>query len=167
MPANSTTFVMTNLPGKTSQIQKIIGNLYGLRTWIEYGFRQCKQELGWTDYRLTKFEQIEKWWEIIFSTYWMISSLSEVLSRLNESPTYSVGNTPSQDIVTDFSRHQQWSKLGGWKTSLNNLRLIIQPFILLWLIFPWLDIFPNRYLLLGFHRIIALINQFYPYFPDG
>jgi SRSO17 transposase len=48
MPGNSTSFVMTNLKGK---IKPILGNLYGLRTWVEYGFRQCKQELGWTDYR--------------------------------------------------------------------------------------------------------------------
>jgi len=27
--------------------------------------RQCKQELGWTDYRFTNFQDIEKWWEII------------------------------------------------------------------------------------------------------
>ena len=44
MPSNSTTFVKTNLKGK---VKKIVGNLYGLRTWVEYGFRQCKQELGW------------------------------------------------------------------------------------------------------------------------
>ncbi|MGL5941188.1 MAG: hypothetical protein ACRC2S_12475 [Waterburya sp.] len=40
-------------------------------------------------------------------------------------------------------------------------------FILLWLIVPWLDIFPNRYLLFGFHKLIALMNQYLPYFPDG
>lgn len=61
MPEASTSFVMTNLTDKRSQIKKILGNLYGLRTWVEYGFRQCKQELGWTDYRLTSFQDIEKW----------------------------------------------------------------------------------------------------------
>jgi SRSO17 transposase len=50
LPENSTVFVMTNLQGN---IKKSLGNLYGLRTWIEYGFRQDKQELGWTDYRFT------------------------------------------------------------------------------------------------------------------
>ena len=49
---------MTNIAGK---IKKTLGNLYGLRTWVEYGFRQCKQELGWTDYRFTNFKDIEKW----------------------------------------------------------------------------------------------------------
>ena len=43
MPENSTTFVITNLKGK---LKKTLGNLYGLRTWVEYGFRQCKQESG-------------------------------------------------------------------------------------------------------------------------
>ena len=51
MPENSTSFVQTNIKG---QLKKILGDLYGLRTWIEYSFRQCQQELGWTDYRFTK-----------------------------------------------------------------------------------------------------------------
>ena len=42
MLENSTTFVMTNLQGN---LKKTLGDLYGLRTWVEYGFRQCKQEL--------------------------------------------------------------------------------------------------------------------------
>ncbi|BAZ52596.1 transposase [Nostoc sp. NIES-4103] len=36
MPENSTSFVMTNLQG---DLKKILGDLYGLRTWVEYGFR--------------------------------------------------------------------------------------------------------------------------------
>ena len=42
-----------------------------------------------------------------------------------------------------------------------DLRLLVQPTILLWLILPWLDIFPNRHLLLGFHNLIDAINRFY------
>lgn len=70
LPENSTTFVMTNLQGN---LKKTLGDLDGLRTWVESGFRQCKQELGWTDYRFTNFKYIEKWWEIIFDVYTMIS----------------------------------------------------------------------------------------------
>ncbi len=157
MPENSTSFVMTNLQLSRSKMKKTLGNLYGLRTWVEYGFRQCKQELGWTDYRFTNFQEIEKWWEIIFSTYWMISSHSKVLCNLSR----------MQEPVTDFSLHPQWSDKDGWKTTLNNLRLIIQPTILFWMIIPWLDVFPNRSLLLGFHRLIAVMNQFSFYLPDG
>ncbi len=54
MPENSTSFVMTNLQDSRQKIKKRLGNLYGLRTWVEYSFRQCKQELGWTDYRFLR-----------------------------------------------------------------------------------------------------------------
>ena len=163
MPDNSTSFVMTNLQGKSSQLKKILGNLYGLRTWIEYGFRQCKQELGWTDYRFTKFEPIEKWWEIILSAYLMISLNSKVFGSLNQAQS-----APNSDEnFPDFPCHQQWNHQGGWKHTLNNLRLLMQPIMSLWLIFPWLDVFPNRHLLLGFHQLIDAMNHFHSYFPDG
>jgi SRSO17 transposase len=82
MPSNSTSFVMTNIQTTRSKMKKQLGNLYGLRTWVEYGFRQCKQELGWTNYRFTNFAEINKWWEIIFSAYWMVSSHSQVCQQL-------------------------------------------------------------------------------------
>jgi SRSO17 transposase len=58
MPENSPTWVMTNIQGN---LKKTLGNLSGLSTWVEYGFRQCKQKLGWTDYRFPNFKDIEKW----------------------------------------------------------------------------------------------------------
>jgi SRSO17 transposase len=82
MPENSTSFIMTNLQGN---LKKTLGDLYGLRTWVEYGFRQCKQELGWTDYRFTNFQHIERWWEIIFCVYTMISLNSPAFLDLNQS----------------------------------------------------------------------------------
>lgn len=38
-----------------------VGNFYGLRTWVEYGLKQSKNELGWADFRLTHYSQIDKW----------------------------------------------------------------------------------------------------------
>ena len=166
-PHNSTSFVMTNLQLSRSKMKKTLGNLYGLRTWVEYGFRQSKQELGWTDYRFTNFEQINKWWEIIFSAYWMVSYYSKVFRDLNQSQILSNSNLSPQESIADYTFHPQWSNREGWKTTLNNLRLIIQPTILFWMIVPWLDIFPNRSLLLGFHRLISTMNQFYFRLPDG
>jgi SRSO17 transposase len=40
------------------------GNLYGFRNWVEYAFKQGKNELGWADFRLTNYQQIEKWWRV-------------------------------------------------------------------------------------------------------
>ena len=161
MPDNSTSFVMTNLQNTRSKMKKILGNLYGLRTWVEYGFRQCKQELGWTDYRFTNFEEINKWWEIIFCTYLMISLNTQVFLSLNSSSlTEHQTSQEASQINPDWLSHPQWNHQIGWKNVLNNIRLLIQPSFLLWLIFPWLEIFPNSSLLLGLHNLIDSINQF-------
>lgn len=141
MPANSTSFVMTNLQ---TNLKKTLGDLYGLRTWVEYGFRQCKQELGWRDYRFTNFQDIEKWWEIIFCVYTMISLNSPAFLSLKKS--VQIETEGQENSHVDFSNHQQWNHECGWKNVLNNLRLIIQPLLLFWLIYPWLDIFPNSHL---------------------
>ena len=154
MPENSTSFIMTNI--KRKNLKKILGNLYGLRTWVEYGFRQCKQELGWTNYRFTNFKDLERWWEIIFSVYSMISLNSQVFLEFDRSPQ---NNSETKNTPEYFSLHPQWNHKNGWKNVLNNLRLLIQPTILLWLISPWLDIFPERHLSLGFHNFIAAINR--------
>jgi len=63
--------------------------------------------------------------------------------------------------------NQQWNHQSGWKNALNNLRLIVQPLLLFWLIYPWLNIFPNSDLFLGFNHLISAMNQFkYFYFLD-
>ena len=164
MPENSTSFIMTNIQETRSQMKKILGNLYGLRTWVEYSFRQCQQELGWTDYRFTNFEDINKWWEIIMSAYLMISLNTQVFLSLNTSDSQ---DFEAETSTIDFFTHPQWNHQIGWKNVLNNFRLIIQPLLLLWLIFPWLEVFPNSSLLLGFHHLIDVMNQFQPLFLSG
>ena len=161
MPSNSTTFVKTNLKGK---VKKIVGNLYGLRTWVEYGFRQCKQELGWTDYRLTNFQDIEKWWSIIFCVYTMISLSSPAFLALDTSEQ---NKSNSHNNSANFSAHQGWNYESGCQNTLNNFRLVIQPILLFWLIYPWLEIFPNSNLFLGFNYLIDAMNQFKPFYSSG
>jgi SRSO17 transposase len=51
LPDNSTWFVMSHLDEPRDHFDQI-GNLYGLRTWVEYGFKQCKDKLGWADLEL-------------------------------------------------------------------------------------------------------------------
>lgn len=162
MPGNSTTFVMTNLQGN---LKKTLGNLYGLRTWVEYGFRQCKQELGWTDYRFTNFKDIEKWWEIIFCVYTMISLNSPAFLSLNQSDQMPAEVKENNSI--NFSDHQQWNYDSGWKNVLNNLRLIVQPLLLFGSLYPWLDILHNNNLWLGFNQLISAMNQFKPSYSSG
>jgi SRSO17 transposase len=137
MPENATSFVMTNLQEK---LKEVLGDLYGSRTWVEYGFRQCKQELGWTDYRFTDFQNIEKWWEIIFCAYTMISLKSTAF--LSSLASCQGGSSRAEESSHKHMRHEQWDHKNSWKSTLNNLRLIIQPLLVCWLMYPWLRVFP-------------------------
>jgi SRSO17 transposase len=116
MPESATSFVMTNLKGN---LKKTLGDLYGNRTWVEYGFRQGKQELGWKDYRFTKFLAIEKWWEIIFSVYLMVSLQTSAFGGFQESND---SKQPGKNLINNLARHLNWNSAQGWKNELNNLR---------------------------------------------
>jgi hypothetical protein len=108
---------------------------------------------------------IERWWEIIFCVYTMISLNSQAFLALNQS-----GQIPTEikeNSFVDFSNHKQWNQKSGWKNTLNNLRLILQPLLLFWLIHPWLDIFPNSNLCRGFNHLITTMNQFKPFYVSG
>jgi len=142
LPDNSTWYVMSRYPEITP---REVGNFYGLRTWIEYGLKQSKNELGWADFHLTSYLGIERWWEIICSTYLMVSLHSEQMH-------------PSlPDPQSKFASHPWWDHGKGWKNLLNNLRLITQPFILFNLIYPWLTVFPIPQLSRGFSQLQSII----------
>ena len=158
LPKNSTWYVMTHVP-KIKYHQ--VGNLYGLRNWVEYGLKQTKNELEWADFRVTDYAQIQKWWEVVMSAYLLVSLRSTSLypqSDFQEANKLSV-------VVQKFSMHPWWDKSVGWKNLLNNLRLVLQPFVLFNLIRPWLKVFPVPALSLGFSRLIALMNYFYGAIP--
>jgi len=67
----------------------------------------------------------------------------------------------------NFSAHQEWNHQSGWKNTLNNIRLFIQPLLLFWLINFWMQIFPNSNLLLGFKHLIDAMNQFQPFYSSA
>jgi SRSO17 transposase len=160
LPVESTWYIMTNLQGK---IQKTVGNIYGLRTWIEYGFKQTKNELGWADYRVTDYASIERWWEIICCAYLLVSFQSPVFHPAKQ-------ETPSSEQVslssTDrFPEHCWWDHASGWKNILNNLRLILQPYVCYSLLAPWLLLFDIPSLRAGLTQLIAIMNCFHAALP--
>lgn len=153
LPESSTWYVMTLVPGVK---YKQVGNLYGLRNWVEYGLKQSKNELGWADFRVTDYAQIQKWWEVVMSAYLLVSLHSSVLNPSDHSPQ----DDASKTVVDKFSTQDWWSEGQGWKNLLNNLRLVLQPFVFFNLIKPWLKVFPIPHLSLGFSRLITLMNLF-------
>ena len=161
LPPESTWYLMTNLEGK---IQKMVGNTYGLRTWIEYGFKQAKNELGWADFRLTDYASIERWWELVSCAYLLVSLQSSVFQPTDHEPLHA----PAPATITSpdrFAQHRWWDPGQGWKHILNNLRLILQPYVSFCLLLPWLLVFDIPCLRAGFAELTALMNFFHAALP--
>lgn len=157
---NSTWYVMTKIPGVKF---KEVGNIYGLRNWIEYGLKQSKNELGWADFRVTGYSQIQKWWEIVMSAYLLVSLHSQSLNKAQAT----VLTEPTAPVVSRFREHDWWDWGQGWKNFLNNLRLVIQPYQFFNLLKPWLRVFPISHLSIGFLTLIALMNRMRCAIPDN
>ena len=106
LPSTSTWMVMTWVDDISYQQ---VGDLYGLRNWVEYGFKQSKNELGWADFRVTDYAPIEKWWEIVMSAYWMVT--------LNTPPLRPEGAIPPElsdsMVVSLFPQHTGWDTGNG------------------------------------------------------
>ncbi len=145
MSEESNWFVMTKIPKIN---YKKVGKIYQIRAWVEYGFKQSKSELGWADFRVTNYAQIEKWWQLVMSAYLMVSLHSDSFNPMV---------TP---VSEKFQQHDWWNERKGWKNILNNLRLIIKPYLSFNIISRWLKVFPIPQLSLGFPRLINLMNEF-------
>jgi SRSO17 transposase len=159
LPENSTWYVMTKIPRVKFQE---VGNIYGLRNWIEYGLKQSKNELGWADFRCTDYAQISKWWEIVMSAYLLVSLHAEVLNNIPDKSLHE----PTDPVLRKFPEHPLWDEGKGWKNFLNNLRLVIQPYQFFNLLKPWLTVFPISHLSVGFFTLIALMNRMRGAIPD-
>ena len=145
LPDNSTSFVMVCAP---TVALTDIGNQYGLRTWIEYGLKQAKDTLGWADFRMTRYAQIEKWWELVMSAFLMVSLFADAFND-----TYPFAHQ-------QFAQHPWWNSQRGWKNLLNNLRLVVQPLICFNWLKRWLQVFPVAALEAGFRQLMHTMNQY-------
>jgi hypothetical protein len=151
LPPNSTSYVMTNIPNiKSSEV----GNIYGERTWVEYGFRQCKSELGWSDFRLTKYLDIARWWEIIFCAFLVVSfqALPAIVTESTEPRIVKL------ELKSYLSKHPDWDEHRGWKSALNNLQLLLLPLLSFNLIKSWLTVFSNPLLEHSFNTLITYVD---------
>jgi len=72
--------------------------------------------------------------------------------------------TEGNSLLINELGHQDWNPLKSWKNVLNSLRLLAQLLLIFHLIEPWLEIFPNLDLLLGFNALLIELSQFQFYF---
>ena len=95
LPADSTWYLLTNLPhpdaphAATSPIPSAdlaeVARLYGLRMWVEQGYKQMKQELGWADWQVRTDRAIRRHWALVcaaFSFCWWAWSRAPDASAL-------------------------------------------------------------------------------------
>ncbi|HEY9654609.1 MAG TPA: IS701 family transposase, partial [Crinalium sp.] len=156
LPQNATWEVMTHIKNRKYEQ---VGNLYGLRNWVEYGLKQSKNERGWADFRLTTYPQSERWWEIVMSAYLLVSLHTNALHQAQEQPALQ-RDAQVQAIALKLTEHPSWNQANGWKPVLNNLRLVIEPSVILNLLQPWLNLFPIPRLSAGLECLVALMNRF-------
>jgi hypothetical protein len=118
---------------------------------IEYGFKQVKDELGWADDRGTEYAAIERWWELVMSADTLVSLQSaDVAARGLLAPA-------------PLEAHPAWDKGSGWKHHLNNLRLLLQPYVCSCLLLPWLALVPLPHVQAvqtGLAALGSLVNTF-------
>ena len=64
LPEPSTGYLTTNLPVQQAPLVEV-ARLYGLRNWIEQGYKQMKDELGWRDFMVRSDRAIRRHWALV------------------------------------------------------------------------------------------------------
>jgi SRSO17 transposase len=160
LPPETTWDLMTNLQGK---IEQTVGNTFGLRTWIEYGFKHAKDDLGWADYRVTDYASIERWWELVMSAYTLVSLQSPDIAALGHVTPPPLATPEEQVALAALATHPDWDAGPGWKHHLNTLRLLLQPYVCACLLLPWLRLAPFPHVQAvqtGLAALGSLVNTF-------
>ena len=79
LPPLTTWYLATNLPHPDAphtdgaafapaDLAEIV-RLYGLRNWVEQGYKQLKQELGWADFMVRADQAIRRHWYLVFCAF--------------------------------------------------------------------------------------------------
>jgi hypothetical protein len=83
LPKLTTWYLVTNLPHPNrhrraraafpaADLAEVV-RLYGLRNWVEQGYKQVKHELGWADFQVRSDRAIRRHWQLVccaFSFCW-------------------------------------------------------------------------------------------------
>src|SRR3954454_10476192 len=106
LPALSTWYLLTNLPRPGSSraaasplapadLAEVV-RLYGLRRWVEQGYKQVKGELGWADFQVRSDAAIQRHWHLVccaFTFCWWAWFQAEAREKTALSPGDVAGST--------------------------------------------------------------------------
>lgn len=88
---------------------------------------------------MTGYSLIERWWKLDISAYTLVSFQGPALQTSKPESEPPPAHEPTS--VDCFPEHLWWDMGQGWQNTLNNLRLILQPSVLFYLLLPWLLVF--------------------------
>jgi hypothetical protein len=113
LPGHSSWYLLTNLPRPASRraqqanLAEVV-RLYGLRNWVEQGYKQVKGELGWADFQVRSDRAIRRHWTLVccaFSFCWQ--------SFLAEDRTQPEPSSNAQAVATAARGAQPTGHRGG------------------------------------------------------
>jgi hypothetical protein len=102
LPGHSSWYLLTNLPrprSRRAQQENLVQvvRLYGLRNWVEQGYKQVKGELGWADFQVRSDRAIRRHWALVccaFSFCWQ-AFLAEQPNRPDELSPLALPDPPA------------------------------------------------------------------------
>ena len=83
LPELSTWYLTTNLSLREAPLADIV-HLYGLRNWIEEGYKRMKDELGWADFMVRSDRAIRRHWTLVccaFAFCWWHEAYQKRVAR--------------------------------------------------------------------------------------
>jgi hypothetical protein len=103
LPKLTTWYLLTNLPrpagrrAQQAQLAEIVAT-YGLRNWVEQGYKQVKHELGWADFQVRSDRAIRRHWTLVccaFSFCWHAGQ-AQAAQAGGPAPPAATGRPPAQ-----------------------------------------------------------------------
>jgi DDE superfamily endonuclease len=94
LPKLTTWYLLCNLPrpagrrAQQAQLAEIVAT-YGLRNWVEQGYKQVKDELGWADFQVRSDRAIRRHWTLVclaFSFCWHAGQAEAVVAAAPTPP---------------------------------------------------------------------------------
>jgi SRSO17 transposase len=159
LPERATWYLTTNLPAPGSaraaaegapppaDLAEIV-RLYGLRMWVEQGYKQTKYALGWSAYQVRSDLAIRRHWALVccaFSFCWYnLSQQSPALApargedRSAAAPAAAPVPPPASTLEAGRGEKQQHGLAGAapallaWPVALRAVRAWLEPWIMLW-----------------------------------
>jgi hypothetical protein len=95
---------------------------------------------------------IERWRELVMSVATLVALQSPAVAAL----AMATAPPPSPPPDSALRAYPHWDGGPGWKRTLNNLRLVLQPYVCAFLLLPWLRVLPLLHLQTGLADLCAL-----------